>query len=281
MKDALYKVTVEAISTSQIQGNIGGSSQGIIRPTPTSFDSKTNVTASAILGELKTLLDATSVFSEVKQIGNGLYVKRTPNIVGGVDQNAFNASTPNTKLMNVVSGEVLTVDDLPKECKHGMVVRVANSQSEDDDYFLKFFGDGDLDGKGVWEECPKPGVEIQYDPATMPIQLQRSNTGENFVLNQVTYEEAQCGDTDALGGTNPRASFVGHPINKMIFFRNRLCMLSNENVIMSRPGNFFNFWAKTATTFSNIDVIDVSCSSEWPAIVYDAISVNAGLLIFT
>ena len=281
MKDALYKVTVEDTSTTQIQGNIGGSSQGIIRPNPTSFDSKTNVTASAILGELKTLLDATSVFNEVKQIGNGLYVKRTPNIVGGVDQNAFNASTPNTKLMNVVSGEVLTVDDLPKECKHGMVVRVANSQSEDDDYFLKFFGDNDLDGKGVWEECPKPGVQIEYDPATMPIQLQRSNTGENFVLNQVAYEEAQCGDTDALGGTNPRASFVGHPINKMIFFRNRLCMLSNENVIMSRPGNFFNFWAKTATTFSNIDVIDVSCSSEWPAIVYDAIQVNAGLLIFT
>ena len=281
MKDALYKVTVEDTSTTQIQGNIGGTPQGIIRPTPTSFDSKTNVTASAILGELKTLLDATGVFNEVKQIGNGLYVSRTPNIVGGVDQNAFNASTPNTKLMNVVSGEVLTVDDLPKECKHGMVVRVANSQSEDDDYFLKFFGDNDLDGKGVWEECPKPGVEIQYDPATMPIQLQRSNTGENFVLNQVAYEEAQCGDTDALGGTNPRASFVGHPINKMIFFRNRLCMLSNENVIMSRPGNFFNFWAKTATTFSNIDVIDVSCSSEWPAIVYDAIQVNAGLLIFT
>ena len=281
MKDALYKVTVEDTSTTQIQGNIGGSSQGIIRPNPTSFDSKTNVTASAILGELKALLDATSVFSEVKQIGNGLYVSRVSNIVGGVDQNAFNASTPNTKLMNVVSGEVLTVDDLPKECKHGMVVRVANSQSEDDDYFLKFFGDNDLDGKGVWEECPKPGVQIEYDPATMPIQLQRSNTGENFVLNQVAYEEAQCGDTDALGGTNPRASFVGHPINKMIFFRNRLCMLSNENVIMSRPGNFFNYWAKTATTFSNIDVIDVSCSSEWPAIVYDAIQVNAGLLIFT
>ena len=118
--------------------------------------------------------------------------------------------------MNVVSGEVLTVDDLPKECKHGMVVRVANSQSEDDDYFLKFFGDNDLDGKGVWEECPKPGVEIQYDPATMPIQLQRSNTGENFVLNQVAYEEAQCGDTDALGGTNPKSIVCRSSNNKMI-----------------------------------------------------------------
>ena len=58
-------------------------------------------------------------------------------------------------------------------------------------------------------------------------------------------------------------------------------MLSDENIIMSRPGNFFNFWAKTATTFSNIDPIDISCSSEYPAIVYDAIQVNAGLLVFT
>ena len=281
MKDALYKVTIEETSTTQVLGTIGGSAQGIIRPEPTPFDSKTTVTASAILGALKTKLDATGVFSEVSQIGNGLYVKRNKNIVGGVDQNAFNAQTPNTELMNVVSGEVLTVDDLPQQCKHGMVVRVANSQSEDDDYFLKFFGDSGLDGKGVWEECPKPDVNIEYDPATMPIQLQRSNTGETFILNQVAYEQAQCGDTDALEGTNPRASFVGSTINKMIFFRNRLCMLSNENVIMSRPGNFFNFWAKTATTFSNIDVIDVSCSSEWPAIVYDAIQINAGLLIFT
>ena len=281
MKDALYKVTVEDVSTSQVQGTIGGSSQGIVRPTPTSFDSKTNVTADAILGDLRTALNAMGVFSLVKIIGRGIYISRAKNIVGGVDQNAFNATTTDSTLMNVVSGEVLTVDDLPKQCRHGMVVRVANSQSEDDDYFLKFFGDNNLDGKGVWEECPKPGVEIRYDPATMPIQLQRSNTGENFVLNQVTYEDAQCGDTDALNGTNPRASFVGNTINKMIFFRNRLCMLSNENVIMSRPGNFFNYWAKTATTFSNIDVIDVSCSSEWPAIVYDAIQINAGLLIFT
>ena len=281
MKDAYYKCTIESSSTTQVLGTIGGSAQGIIRPTPTPFDSKTTVTASAILGDLKTKLDAMTqsgspLFSEVSQIGNGLYIKRAKNIDNnGVDINRFNAETPNTQLMNVVSGEVLTVEDLPGQCKHGMVVRVANSQSEDDDYFLKFFGDSGLDGKGIWEECPKPGVNIEYDPATMPIQLQRSNTGEKFILNQVAYEQAQCGDTDALVGTNPRASFVGSTINKMIFFRNRLCMLSDENVIMSRPGNFFNFWSKTATTFSNIDVIDVSCSSEWPAIVYDAIQINA------
>jgi hypothetical protein len=50
---------------------------------------------------------------------------------------------------------------------------------------------------------------------------------------------------------------------------------------MSRPGDFFNFFAKTATTFSNVDPIDLSCSSTFPAIVFDAIQVNSGLVIFT
>ena len=269
MKDGYYKVTVEETSTASVQANLG-----LIRPTPTSFDTKTTVTGESILGTLRTDIIATGNFtsSNVQIIGNGIYITRSSG--------SFNMSAPNSQLMNVVSGSVLTVEDLPKQCKHGMVIKVANSESENDDYFVKFFGNNDRDGNGVWEECAKPGVQIRYDKATMPVKLVRTNA-TTFTLSQVTYEDANVGDTDAINGTNPRASFVGNKINKMIFFRNRLCMLSDENVIMSRPGNFFNFWAKTATTFSNVDVIDLSVSSEYPAIVYDAIQINAGLLLFT
>ena len=264
MKDGYYKVTVEETSTASVQANLG-----LIRPTPTSFDTKTTVTGESILGTLRTDIIATGNFtsSNVQIIGNGIYITRPSG--------SFNMSAPNSQLMNVVSGSVLTIEDLPKQCKHGMVIKVANSESESDDYFVKFFGNNDRDGNGVWEECAKPGVQIRYDKATMPIKLVRTNA-TTFTLSQVTYEDANVGDTDATNGTNPRATFVGNTINKMIFFRNRLCMLSDENVIMSRPGNFFNFWAKTATTFSNVDVIDLSVSSEYPAIVYDAIQINAG-----
>jgi hypothetical protein len=270
MKDGYYKVTVEETSTSRVQANLG-----LIRPTPTPFDTKTTVTAEAILGELRTDIIATGNFgtNDVKIIGNGIYITRASG--------HFNATAPNTALMNVVSGEVLTVDDLPRQCKNGMVVRVANSASEDDDYYLQFKGNGGNDGDGVWEECARPGTEIRYKADTMPVQLVRDSGGTSFTLSTVSWEDAQVGDTAALDGTNPRASFVGKTINKMVFFRNRLVMLSDENIIMSRPGNFFNYWAKTATTFSNIDPIDISCSSEYPATVYDAIQVNAGLLIFT
>ena len=269
MKDGYYKVTIEETSTSRIQANLG-----LIRPTPTSFDTKTTVTAESILGSLRTAIVATGNFTNdnVKIIGKGIYITRSSG--------NFNATTTNSRLMNVVSNEVLTVEDLPKQCKHGMVIRVANSQAEDDDYFLKFFGNNSKDGEGVWEECAQPGTEIEFDNTTMPLQLVRTNS-TTFTLSEVAWENADVGNTHPTEGTNPRSSFVGKQINKMIFFRNRLVMLSDENIIMSRPGNFFNFWARTATTFSNIDPIDISCSSTYPAIVYDAIQVNAGLLIFT
>ncbi len=285
MKDALYKVTIEEVSTSQVQANLG-----LIRPNPTSFDTKTTVTAQAIIGSMREAILGTNNNGSnslyqwkhdtangyyVEQIGNGLYISRP------TAQGTFNATTPNSSLINVVAGQVATIEDLPKQCKHGMVIRITNSESTDnDDYYVKFFGNNDRDGDGVWEECAKPGTQIEYDKATMPVQLVRTNA-TTFTLSQVDYEQANSGDTTATTGTNPRATFVGKTINKMVFYRNRLVMLSDENVIMSRPGNFFNFWAKTAQTFSNVDVIDIQVSSTYPAIVYDALQVNSGLLVFT
>ena len=271
MKDGYYKVTIDEISTSQVQANLG-----LIRPNPTSFDTKTTVTAESILGDLRTEILATGNFNSVEQIGYGLYITRTSNVVNGVEQNTFNVSTPVSDLINVVAAEVLTVDDLPRQSKHGFVVKVANSANEEDDYYLKFFANNGFDGEGVWEECVRPGDKINFDATTMPLQLVRTNS-TTFTLSEVAWEGAQVGNTDP-DGTNPQASFVGKTINKMVFFRNRLVMLSDENVIMSRPGNFFNFWAKTAQTFSNVDPIDLSCSSTYPAIVFDAIQVNLSLI---
>ena len=66
-----------------------------------------------------------------------------------------------------------------------------------------------------------------------------------------------------------------------IFFRNRLGILSDENVNLSQPGEFFNFWPKSSIQYTPTDNIDLSCSSEYPAIIYDGIQINAGLLLFT
>ena len=280
MQDAYYKVTVESISTTNIQSNLG-----LVRPNPTPFDTETAITATSILGDIRKGILGTNYSGtnslyqfrddpsngyEVKQIGTGLYISRP------TAQGTFNITAPSSDLLRVMSNQVKNVDDLPAQCKHGYVVKVANSEAEADDYYVKFYGHNNRDGDGVWEECAKPGRNVEFDKGTMPIQLVRQANG-TFTVSQVTWENALVGDTL----TNPEPSFVGNKINQLVFFRNRLVFLSDENVIMSRPGEFFNFWSKTATTFTPQDVIDLSCSSEYPAVVYDGIQVNAGLLLFT
>ena len=265
MKNGYYKITIDEISTSKVQANLG-----LIRPTPTSFDTKTVVTAESIIGDIRADIVAAGNFTDanVQQIGNGIYVTRASG--------TFNITSPVGELLNVLAGSVEDVGDLPRQCKHGYIVKISNSQADEDDYYVKFVGNNDRDGDGVWEECPEPGVKIALDSATMPVQLVRQADG-TFKVSQIAWDNRLVGDTTTV----PEPSFIGKTVNKMLFFRNRMVMLSDENVIMSRPGDFYNFWPKSAITFTATDNIDISCSSEYPAIVYDGLQVNSGLVLFT
>ena len=351
MKDAFYKVTIETISTSVVQSNLA-----LVRPQPTPFDTETTITAESILGDIRSAIIASGSFSasDITTIGTGMHIKRS---------SVFNASTPVGELLNVVAGKINDVGDLPSQCKHGMVVEVVNSAADEDNHFVKFFGNSDRDGEGTWEECAKPGRKKRIQYSTMPVVLIRtadgnfrlteldgssygltslqssatftSTTGNNtvtitksnhgfntddlvnvesndltngqFVITRVdansfTYESESNEGThtsvactigqgfevplwaDAIVGddvTNPEPSFVGQQINKMLFFRNRLCLLSEENIVLSRPGDFYNFFNKSAIQFIASDPIDVAASSEYPAVLYDGIQVNTGLVLFT
>ena len=55
-----------------------------------------------------------------------------------------------------------------------------------------------------WEECAKPGRNIEFDKGTMPIQLVRQANG-TFLVSQASWENAEVGDDL----TNPNPSFVG------------------------------------------------------------------------
>ena len=81
--------------------------------------------------------------------------------------------------------------------------------------------------------------------------------------------------------TNAPPSFIGYPILKMGFFRNRIALLSNENVILSRVNDFYNFWVKTAMAISNADPIDLQSSSTYPTKLFDSIETNSGLVVFS
>ncbi len=264
MKDGYYKCTIEEVSTAYVQANLG-----LIRPLPTPFDSKTTVTAESILGDIQKDIIATSTFvqADVQLIGNGIYL---------TDAASFNVTSPSQELLKVITTECDDVAELPAQCKHGYVTKVKNSDANEDDYYVQFFGENDRDGPGTWEECAKPERKVTFDKGTMPIQIIREKDN-TFSVKQIAWDDCLVGDT----ATAPEPSFIGNKINKMLFFRNRLVMLSDENVNLSQPGEFFNFWPKSAITYTATDNIDLSCSSEYPAIVYDGIQVNQGLVLFT
>ncbi|ADD95291.1 hypothetical protein, partial [uncultured phage MedDCM-OCT-S05-C139] len=149
-------------------------------------------------------------------------------------------------------------------------------------------------GEGAWEEC-EPGRKIRLKRSTMPVILIRTADG-NFRLTELdgssyTVTTASGNVTssapqwdDALVGddvTNPEPSFIGKTISKLMFFRNRFSILSDEYIVMSRPGDFTNFFAKSAIQLIASDPIDISASSEYPAVLFDGIQTNTGLILFT
>ena len=259
---ATYTVKVVDHEATSVQANLG-----LIRPAPTPFDAQTAVTADSILGSLKEKLDAISGIS-AKIIGSGMYISSA---------NEFNIEIVEEDLMRVMQSSVNDVTNLPNQCKHGYIVKVSNSRmADEDDYYVRFDGENNRDGSGSWSECAKPGIAKTL--TNMPVVIQRTAT-TTFTVKQFTYEDRRIGDDN----TNPLPSFVGQRINKVLFFRNRLALLSGENVITSRPGTLGtpDFFAESALTTSASDPIDISAASMFPSELFDGIEINTGLLVFS
>ncbi len=75
-------------------------------------------------------------------------------------------------------------------------------------------------------------------------------------------------------------------ITATYYYRNRLIFLSGNHVVLSQPiddtqNEQYNFWAKTALTVSDDDVIDVTVLNKEPATLYHGLAVNAGFVLFT
>jgi hypothetical protein len=74
---------------------------------------------------------------------------------------------------------------------------------------------------------------------------------------------------------------VGSTINDIFFFKNRLGLLSDENVIFSRAGKYFDFFPETVTTILDSDPIDVAASSTKVSILRHAVPFDEDLLLFS
>ncbi len=257
-----YTIAVAESELTQHQANLKA-----VRPKPTPFDGDTAVSATHILGGIAAELNGISGISYTV-IGNGIYIYSNT-----VD---FNVQVVENDLMKVITSEANGLDDLPFQCKNGYIVKVNNTKAQEDDYYLKFKGESDGDGSGTWQECAKPGIVKSINPATMPITIQRQTNG-SFKVDQFTWKDRDVGDDV----TNEAPRFVGKSINRLLFWRNRLAILADKFVVLSRPGDFGNFWINTAIAVSTSDPIDIACSSSYPSALLHGLEQPDGLLIFS
>ena len=255
-----YTIRVEDHESTQVNANLK-----LIRPEPTPFDADTAVTADTILAGIVAELPS-GVTGKI--IGTGIYLSSASEL---------NVTVLDDDLMRVMQSSVNDVQNLPNQCKHGYIVKVSNSRmADEDDYYLRFNGENNRDGSGSWSECAKPDIALKL--TNMPVVIQRTGT-TTFTVRQFDYAERRVGDDT----TNPMPTFVGARINKVLFFRNRLALLSGENVITSRPGTLGapDFFIETALTVSASDPIDISAASMFPSELFDGIETNTGLVVFS
>ena len=216
--------------------------------------------------------------------GNGFSIRRNDNTDFIIEANGGLTGFA----IVAFKGSVNDVSDLAPACEDGFIFKVSNlADVAADDYFVKFKVDGNGSaGSGIWEETVAPSVELFIDPDTMPHVIIRESNGTFTFrsLNQAAagntdfyWNERKIGDND----TNPFPSFIAKTITGISFFRNRLILLSGENVIASQPGSFFNLFAVSAITITDGDTIDISCGSLKPVDLRYALPTTAGLLLFS
>ena len=172
----------------------------------------------------------------------------------------------------VYTGKVSAVNKLPPIAPEGYIMQVVGEKkTADDDFYVKWSGEDN-----IWKETTAPEIPYAIDSDNMPHAITRNADG-TFTLKKLPWVERGSGDKD----TNPDPSFIGHTIQDIFFYRNRLGLISDESVILSSPNDFFNFWFESATTIADTDPIDVSVSSNKVVKLTHAVPFARELMLFS
>lgn len=237
-----------------------------------SFDSPSSAPSTLnIANALKTAINAGSGFTCTSQ-DNLLIITKT---AGGDFTASVTDSYGDTALFGF-KDTVERFEELPRKFITGPVIRVKAAPDNPDATYYVTWAKTEGTADGVWNEAVQPNIATDIDPTTMPWKLVR-NPDDSFTFAPATWGSRAVGDDD----TNAAPSFVGRTIEDVFFFRNRLGLLSDENVIMSEVGDYFNFWRTTARTDLESDPIDASASTNQVTLLHYALPFEKSILLFS
>ena len=167
---------------------------------------------------------------------------------------------------------------LPPNAFHNQLVHIIKNPTHTaDDYYAKFVATNpSTGGEGYWKEAIGPNMSPGLTDTTMPYRLR--NTGATtFVFETIPWGGRKAGDDT----TNNHPSFVGQTIKKAFFHDDRLGFLSEDNVILSRSKEPFEFYAESARTQTMGDPIDKDCASVRATKLYAILPARQGLTLFS
>ena len=225
----------------------------------------------------------------IAQNGPVLHIKKNDGSNFSID----GTDTQGNTQLTIVKDSVQRFTDLPTISPNGYVVEIKGDQSTNfDNYYVKFVtNNGGAFEEGQWEETIEAGIPFKFNYDKMPHVLVRQADnnfrfarvdGDSYTLSGVTYTlpkwgERTVGDLDSA----PDPSFIGNKINNVFFFRNRLGFLTDDNVVLSRVSEFFNFFPETVISVIDSDPIDVAASHTKVAILRHAVSMGEQVILFS
>ncbi len=166
---------------------------------------------------------------------------------------------------------------------------VGNADATQDNFFVQY-----NKTDKTWNESIGPSQTTGLNIFTMPHRLVRlfdTTTAKNIYFLYEPVKEIVSGTASPRYGwsarksgedlSNPFPTFVGGKINDICFHKNRFGILSDENIIFSNAGNYYNFFPISVMTALATNPIDISVSNNEVSILKHAAAFDQSLLLFS
>ena len=284
-----YRISVEAVEPVETYKDVTG--VGYFR-SPKNPDNG-SLSMAGILKGLAASVNSNVSNVSAEVIGSGLFLNGT-----AADGVSFLGGAVNEN-MSVIGQKAQDISRLPAMNKHGYVAQISNTADLDtDDYYVKFVADNGTSGAGSYEETVRPHnfagtsaadeMKAGFDPATMPHALINNRNG-TFTFakldlafgtaqgNQNYWKDREVGDNES----NPFPTILGKQITEMFFHRNRLGLIAEEQIVMSKPGQYFDLFIVSAIAASDDNAIDITVSDIKPAFINHTLPINKGVMMFS
>ena len=261
-------------------GNATGNTHISSSPRVITHTSLANDTYETILTALETKINAENITGlTVTKYANQLQLDYQLNVGGNQTLTPFTLEAKggaDNKRLVVFQDHALDEASLPPNSFHNHVVGIHNGdRDKTNDIYAKFVADNGTAGAGFWKETLAPGISTGLTKSTMPHRL--VNTGATtFDFEEVPWVDRMVGSDI----TNPHPVFVGKTITKLFFHDARLGVLCEDEVILSKATQPFDFYRITARFNSSGDRVSANCASLRPCKLFSVKPFRQGLVLF-